>query len=57
MAHTFSITLDDRLNSLLQNSNIDNLITVQPSLSKCIPATQNLLHEAVYQNSALSQFK
>jgi hypothetical protein len=30
------IILDDRLNSLLQNSNIDNLITVQPSLSKCI---------------------
>jgi hypothetical protein len=49
------ITLDDRNNSLLQNSNIDNLITVHNLLYQNVyPATPKSIYytKAVYQNSA-----
>jgi type II secretory ATPase GspE/PulE/Tfp pilus assembly ATPase PilB-like protein len=49
------IILDDRLNSLLQNSNIDNLITTQNLLCQNVsPATPKPVYytKALYQNSA-----
>jgi hypothetical protein len=50
------ITLDDRLNSLLQNSNIDNLITAHNLLCQKYPSDSKiyLLHETIISKQYIS---